>query len=126
LRAPVQAAVDLLEAIPPIGYLIVRAEQPARHRFALVAALAGDRATVADRQLAEHPTQNAIEVAARRQVRQEGLVLPLDRLPVGPVHVRIVEVVAIDAPGLVKDLPPLGPRLDADFDRRDVQLALAR
>ena len=31
-----------------------------------------------------------------------------DRRPVGAVHARIVEVIAIDPPGLVEDLPPFG------------------
>ena len=41
------------------------------------------------------------------------------------MHVRVVEVVAVDAPGLVEDLLPLGPRVDADLDGVEVQLALA-
>ena len=54
-------------------------------------------------------------------VRQEGLVLLLHGRPVGAVHVRVVEEVAVDPPGLVEDLLPLGPRIDAHFDRVEVE-----
>ena len=45
-------------------------------------------------------------------------------LPVGAVVVGGVEVVAVDAPDLVKDLLPLGRRFDAHLDGVDVELAL--
>ena len=32
------------------------------------------------------------------------------------MHVAVVEVVAVDAPGLGKDLLPFGARIDADLD----------
>ena len=57
-------------------------------------------------QLAEHAADHAVQVAAAGQVGQQGLVLRPHRVPVGPVHVRGIEVVAIDPPGLAEDLRP--------------------
>src|SRR5262245_36557045 len=76
---------------------------------------------MADGQLGEHPADHLVQVAAGGQVREELLVLAPDGRPVGPVHVRVVEEVAVDPPGLVQDLLPLLPGLDADLDGVHVQ-----
>ena len=41
------------------------------------------------------------------------------------MHLRVVEVVAVHAPGLVEDLGPLGARVDPYGDRVELQLAVA-
>ena len=70
---------------------------------------------------------HAVQVGARREVRQERRVLLPHRRPVGAVHVRVVEVVAVDPPGLVEDLRPLGARVDrAPRDGVDREAALRR
>src|SRR5262249_6853363 len=101
--------VDVLEAVAAVGNLKVRAEQTTRHRLLVAGSLPWSQVTVADREFAQHGADQPIEVAARCQVRQEDLVLLLDRLPVGALHVRIIEVSTVDAPVFVEDLPPLRP-----------------
>src|SRR5581483_7125109 len=98
-------------------------EEAAGHRLPLERPLAAGVPAVADAQLAEHPGDDAVHVGAAGGVLQERLVLGLDGLPVGPVHVRVVEEVAVDPPGLVVDLLPLGPRLDPHLDGVEVQPA---
>ena len=121
LRVPVQAAIDLLEAIAAILNRVVGAEQSARHVLRLAQEVAAADSMVADPQFAAHPLNHAIQIAASRNVRQERRILLLHRIPIGAVHVRRVEVVAIDPPGLIEYLGPLDPRVDADFDRIDVR-----
>ena len=66
-----------------------------------------------------------VRSARRGEVRQERRVLRLHRLPVAPVHARVVEEVAVDPPGLVEDLRPLGARVDAHLDGVELQLPVA-
>ena len=73
---------------------------------------------MADGQLAEHPPDDAVEVVASGQVGQKDGVLLLYRGPVGPVHARIVKIVAVNPPCLIEHLSPLGCRVDTDFDGR--------
>ena len=112
LRVPVEAAVDLLQPIAAVGDLVVGAEQAARNVLGSASAVAAADAVMADRELARHPLQHAVEVGARRDVRQERRVLLALLRPVHAVHVRRVEVVAVDPPRLVEDLLPLGARID--------------
>ena len=56
-------------------------------------------------------------------VRQQRAVLVVDRLPVGAVHLRVVEILALNAPRLAEDLRPLGARIDPRFELRDVDRA---
>src|SRR6185437_3327238 len=51
-------------------------------------------------------------------------VFLFDGGPVGAVHVRVVEEVAVDAPGLVEDLLPFGAGFDADFDGVEIEAAI--
>ena len=71
---------------------------------------------------ADHRDQVA-EVGAMRHERHQRAVLVVDRLPVGAVHRRVVEILALDPPRLAEDLRPLGTRIDqrieaGDIDRR--------
>ena len=43
-----------------------------------------------------------------------------------PVKTRVVQEVPLDAKDFTVDLSPLGPRIDADFNRIDLQLSFAR
>ncbi len=94
LRIPIEAAVNLGE----VGECV-----------------AATKAMVADRKLGGHPHHYAIEIAAHGQFREEHGVLGAHGVPVGAVHVRVVEVIAVDAPGFVENLPPLGARIDLDL-----------
>src|SRR6185503_266014 len=48
----------------------------------------------------------------------------VDRLPVRAVHLCVVEVLALDAPGLAKDLRPLGAWFDQALELSDVDRAI--
>ena len=81
---------------------------------------------VPDPQLAAHPLNHPVEVAANCQIRQKyGIFLP-HGVPVDSVHVGGVEVIAIDAPGLVEYLRPFRARIDVNLDGVDIDFALAR
>jgi hypothetical protein len=63
LRVPVEAAVDFLEAIPPVLDRVVGAEKTTWHGFRGVQAVTAAASVMADRQLARHPLNHAVEVA---------------------------------------------------------------
>src|SRR2546423_15290398 len=52
-------------------------------------------------------------------------ILFKDCLPIVPMKLRIVEILALDAPRLAKNLFPLGARIDAHFELRDAERAVA-
>src|ERR1044072_2812948 len=58
-------------------------------------------------------------------VGEQRSVLLIDRLPVCAVHLRVVEELALDSPGLAKNLRPLRARIDQRLHLRDVDRALA-
>src|SRR5437870_6632710 len=57
--------------------------------------------------------------------RKQRPILLEDRLPVVAVKLRIVEVLALDAPGLAINLLPFGARIDFHFELRDVERTIA-
>jgi hypothetical protein len=67
---------------------------------------------VADGDLAQHLRREIGELGPRGQPVEIGLVLGLDLGNAQAVGVRVVEEVALDAPGLVVDLPPLGAGIE--------------
>ena len=80
---------------------------------------------MADRELAAHPLNDAIQISTRGQFRQELRIFGAHRLPVGTVHAGVVKIIAIDAPHFIENLRPLGNRIHLDFDRLDLELAFA-
>ena len=77
------------------------------------------------RQLAHGTADELAELRSRRHAIDQGQVLVPDAVPVDTVHPGVVEVVAVDSPGFVEDLRPLGPWLDFDLNlvRRDLAFA---
>ena len=65
------------------------------------------------------------QVGAMPDVGQERSILLVDRGPVGALHAGVIKEFALDAPGLAKNLGPLGLRLHLHLQRRDVQRAVA-
>src|SRR5947208_16088449 len=64
------------------------------------------------------------QVGAMPDVGQERSILLVDRGPVGALHAGVIKEFALDAPGLAKNLGPLGLRLHLHLQRRDVQRAV--
>ena len=58
-------------------------------------------------------------------VSKERLILFVDRLPIVPVKLRIVEVFALNAPGLAINLFPFGARIDLHLELGHVERAIA-
>ena len=79
-----------------------------------------------DRKLAEHPLHHSRQVLAHGDIRQKHFILRFHCFPVIAVHVRVVEVVAIDSPCLIENLPPLGHWIDLDLNVFDRKLVLRR
>jgi len=76
-------------------------------------------------QLTAHPLYQAVEIAAACQVGQEYGIPGFQGIPVGSVHTRVVEIVAVYAPGFVKDLSPFCCGVNLHLDILDIQLAFA-
>src|SRR5687767_11939789 len=56
---------------------------------------------------------------------QQGTVLLQDRWPISAVKFRIVEILALNAPGLAENLRPLSPGIDAHLHLRQVKRTIA-
>src|SRR5687768_14991339 len=67
-------------------------------------------------QLAGELAENVIEIGAVRYMRDELRVLNTNRVPVETVHVRVIEPVAQDAPGVGVLLGPFGARIDLHLE----------
>src|SRR5260370_22514218 len=74
-----------------------------------------------DHQLAADSGDEIPEIGTVPNERHERTVLLVDRVPVGAMHRRIVEVLALDAPRLVEDLCPFGAWRDGDLGRRQIE-----
>ena len=57
-------------------------------------------------------------------VSKERLILFVDRLPIVPVKLRIVEILALNAPSLAINLFPLGARIDLHLELGYVERAI--
>ena len=120
---PALAVVDLRDLVAVALDREVGAEQPAgirrhfRHRAAA-------HVRVADRDLRAHVVEQVVEVGAMRDVRQHGAVHLLHARPVRAVHVRHIQVVALQAPALVEDLRELRLRIEM-HPQRHVEAAVA-
>src|SRR5438874_10899934 len=80
---------------------------------------------MADNELAADGRDQIGEIGAMTDKRQQRTVLAKDRIPISPVHRRIVEIFALDAPRLLENLRPLGAWIDTDFSLRQVEQPVA-
>ena len=119
LRGPVQAAVDLLEAVAAVLDLVVGAEQAARARSSARGGTSPPATWL-------WPTASSLGIHwmtrfRSPRVRQVGQERARTSSRIAfqstPCMSGVVEVVAVDAPGLVEDLRPLGARIDLHLDR---------
>ena len=67
-------------------------------------------------ELAAQFAEDEVEIRTVGEVRDEGAVLHLHRVPVDAVHVRVVEEVSKNAPAVVELLCPFRPRLDLHLE----------
>src|SRR4051812_16163878 len=81
---------------------------------------------MSDRDVAEHLLEQMNEVRARCQSRQIGLEPSFRRGPIETVELRVVEEIALDAPGIVIHLPPFLARIDIRLELAEVQRATSR
>src|SRR5690349_5931598 len=72
---------------------------------------------------ADHRDQ-VTEIRSMAHVAQQRLVLLVDRLPIRAMHLRIVEILTLDAPCFAIDLRPLGARIDAHLQLGYVQWSI--
>src|SRR5688572_24756179 len=80
---------------------------------------------MADRQLTEHFLEKITQVSAVSERIKVRLVLLRRRLQVQAVVVRVIEKVALNAPGLAVHLLPLGPRVNIDLHVFGLDLSFA-
>ena len=67
---------------------------------------------MANLQFRDHLNHNVVEVFAALHVFQHGQVLIIDSGPVDAMHIRIIEIFFLHAPGIIKDLLPLAGGID--------------
>ena len=103
IRIPALVVVDARDLVAPAFDREVSAEQTARRRRH-VGHVAAAHVRVADRDLGAHVVEQVVEIGAMVDVRQQLAVHLLHLRPVGAVHVRHVEIVALVAPAFVEDL----------------------
>src|SRR5689334_13987376 len=80
---------------------------------------------MADGELAARERNEITEIGAMSDVWQEGAVFIVNRLPVGAVHLGVIEVVALRAPRFLEDLRPLRARIDEHLELPEVDDAVA-
>ncbi len=120
---PALRVVDARDPVAPALDDEVGAEQSGRDRGHL-RHVAAAHVRVADGDLGAHVVEQVVQIGAVPHVRQELPVHLLHLRPVGAVHVRHVQVVALVAPTLIEDLPELLLRIEVHAQRgRDAPLA---
>jgi hypothetical protein len=105
---PVLAAEDFGDLIAVVIDGVIGAQEADLGRVVRVIGTADEH--VADGDFAEHFRGKVGEFGARGEVVEVGLVFCLDFGDAEAVGVGVVEEVALDAPGFVVDLTPLGAR----------------
>src|SRR5262245_51901499 len=77
-----------------------------------------------DRKLATYHCDQIPEICTVAHISQQRLILLINRLPVSAVHLRIVEILPLNAPRLFVDLGPLSSRIDTRLELRNVERAV--
>src|SRR6185369_1271636 len=122
---PVLTGVDFANSIETVFNREVRAQQPDWNRV-LTGHISGTgQVRMTDGKLPSDGGDQIREVGAMLNIRQKRFVLFIDRLPIISVHLRVVEIVALDAPRLAEDLRPLGSRIDQRFELGNVDRSIA-
>jgi hypothetical protein len=116
---PVLPAEDFGDAVAAVFDLVVGAQQAGLG--AVVGLVRPVDEHVADGDFAQHLGGEIGELGARGEAVEIRLVFGLDLGNAEAVGVGIVEEVALDAPGFVVDLPPLGAGIDDGFQIAQVQ-----
>ena len=74
--------------------------------------IAAANAIMTDLHFGDHFRQHSVQVFASSDMRQQGLILIIDGLPIEPMHIRIIEEFRLHPPDIIKDLTPLFARID--------------
>ena len=117
--SPVLAAEDFSDAVAAVFDLVVGAEE-AGFGIVVVVTRPADK-HVADGDFAQHFDVEVSELGARGEAIEVGLVFGFDFGNREAVGVGVVEEVALDAPGFVVDLTPLGAGIDDGFQAAEVE-----
>src|SRR6185369_5525036 len=80
---------------------------------------------MADGKLAANHCYQISEICAMAHITQQRFVLVINRLPVCAMHVWVVEILPLNAPGFSVDLRPLSSRIDTHLELSDVEWAIA-
>src|SRR5438105_363585 len=80
---------------------------------------------MADGELPTRERDEISKVGPVADVRDQRAVFVIHRLPVRTVHLRVIEVIALRAPGFLEDLRPLGAWIDEHLELADVDGAVA-
>ncbi len=110
VRIPALVVVDARDLVAAVLDREVGAEQSARRRRH-VGHVAAAHVRVADGDLGAHLVEQVVQIGAVIDVRQQRAVHLLHLRPVGAVHVRHVQIVALVAPALIEDLLELFLRI---------------
>ena len=75
--------------------------------------------------LATNRCDQIAEVGAMSHMSDQRTILFIDRLPISAMELRIVEILALDAPSFAKYILPLRTWIDLHFQLRDVERSIA-
>src|ERR1044072_5429922 len=78
-----------------------------------------------DGELAADHRDQVTEICSMTNKTQQRFVFLIHSLPIRAVHLRIVEILALNAPRLAVDLRPLGARINSHLQLSDVQWTIA-
>ena len=113
--------IGLVDAIDPVAVLHageLRSEKSHRRAVAGIAHVPGADVGMHCGEFADHLGDEVVEFPPARDPGQERFMPLADRLPIDPVHVRVVKVVPVQAPGIDEHLAPLVSRAHVDREPR--------
>ncbi len=109
--APAITLIDGFQAVAIIINFKISAQQAYAGAGSLVDISAANP-IMANLQLGNHLNQHFVQILAPLHVGQHWLIFIVNPLPVDTMQCRIVEIFQLHPPGIIKDLLPLGGRID--------------
>ncbi len=112
---------NVLDPVGPVFEREIAAQVAHAHRRAFLD-IAPAAIGVGGVQLRDEFPEHVVDVPARHGVLEQLAVALAHLVPVHAVHARVVEIVALQPPRVVEDLPPLGHRVNRRLEVAGVDL----
>jgi len=120
---PVRRPEDALDAIGAVFEREIAPQVAHAHRAAgLEVAAAAIRMRRV--QLCDKFSEHVVDIPARDGVVEQPPIALVHGVPIHPMHARVVKVIALDAPGVGEDLPPLSDRINHRLEPARLELLI--